>query len=278
MTILQNCLRNLCNKGEISKSEVDQMRPKNEIPARAHGLLEIHKTFINIPKFRTIIDTTGSNHDLVGQYVAQLLYPMKNNEFTLKDSFEVVNHIQDIPSSLFLNGYKYVPFDVESLFTKVPIKETINAIPSQIYNDHIISTNLKKHSLKKLILDTCTKIAFSFSNIIYVQKDGVSMGSSLGPVRVNIITTESENKVIKPLMKDGTIKFYCQYVDDTLLVMKPKDVSRIHKLLNSFDKIDLFENGSSLFSGLGNVTGWKDTSTGLYVNYTSFVTWTNCTT
>ena len=48
MTILQNCLRNLCNKGEISKSEVDQMRPKNEIPARAHGLLEIHKTFINI--------------------------------------------------------------------------------------------------------------------------------------------------------------------------------------------------------------------------------------
>ena len=109
MTILQNCLQNVCNKGEISKSEVDQMRPKNEIPTRAHGLLEIHKTFINIPKLRTIIDTTGSNHDLVEQYIAQLFYPMKNNEFTLKDSFEVVNHIQDIPSSLFLNGYKYVP-------------------------------------------------------------------------------------------------------------------------------------------------------------------------
>ena len=70
------------------------MRPKNEIPARAHGLLEIHKTFINIPKFRTIVDTTGSNHDFVGQYLAQLLYPMKNNEFTLKDSFEVVNRIK----------------------------------------------------------------------------------------------------------------------------------------------------------------------------------------
>ena len=109
MTILQNCLQNVCNKGEISKSEVDQMRPKNEIPTRVHGLLEIHKTFINIPKLRTIIDTTGSNHDLVEQYIAQLFYPMKNNEFTLKDSFEVVNHIQDIPSSLFLNGYKYVP-------------------------------------------------------------------------------------------------------------------------------------------------------------------------
>ena len=39
-------------------------------PARAHGLPKIHKTFTNIPKFRPIIDTTGSSHDLVGKYLA----------------------------------------------------------------------------------------------------------------------------------------------------------------------------------------------------------------
>ena len=63
----------------------------------------------------------------------------------------------------------------------------------------------------------------------------------------SVIMTELEGKVIKPLIKDGAIKFYCCYVDDTLLVVKPQDVSRIHKLLNSFDKnlkfaVDLFEN------------------------------------
>ena len=48
----------------------------------------------------------------------------------------------------------------------------------------ILSVQISKgvHS-KKLILDTCTKTAFSFNNnIICKQKDGVSMGSSLGPI------------------------------------------------------------------------------------------------
>ena len=175
------------------------MRPKNAKPARAHGLPKMHQTFTSIPKFRPIIDTTGSSHYLVGKYLAQLLYPLTNNEFTLKDSFEDVNRIHDIPSSLLMNGYKYVSFDVESLFTNVPIKKTIDVILTRIYNDHTIITNLKNHSLKKLILDTCTKTVFSFNNIIYEQKDSLSMGSSFGPVMANIIMTELENKVIKPL-------------------------------------------------------------------------------
>ena len=44
--------------------------------------------------------------------------------------------------------------------------------------------------------------------------------------------TELENKVIN----DGTVKFYCRYVDDTLFVVKSQHVSCIHKLLKSFDE------------------------------------------
>ena len=90
MTTLQNYLRNLCNKGEI-KVEFDQMRPTNVKPARVHGLPRIYKNVINIPKFRPIIDTTGSIHYLVGKCLAQLLYLLTNKEFTLKDSFESFN-------------------------------------------------------------------------------------------------------------------------------------------------------------------------------------------
>ena len=70
MTTLQNYLRNLCIRGEISKAEFDQMTPKNGKKVEACGLLKIHKTFTNIPKFRTIIDTTESSHYLVGKYLA----------------------------------------------------------------------------------------------------------------------------------------------------------------------------------------------------------------
>ena len=97
--------------------------------------------------------------------------------------------------------------------------------------------------------------------------------------------TELENKVIKPLMDDGSIKLYCRYVDDTLLVVKLQDVSRVHKLLNGFDKnlkftVDLFENEVLHFLDLemspdGIWIYGKGTNTGLYVNYTSFVFWTH---
>ena len=110
------------------------------------------------------------------------------------------------------------------------------------------------------------------------------MRSSLGPVMANIIMTKLENKVIKPLMGDGTIKFYCRPVN-TLLVVKPHNVSRIHKLLNGFDKnlkltVDLFQNKVSHFLDLemspdGISIYQKVTNTRLYVNYTSFVPWTH---
>ena len=54
--------------------------------------------------------------------------------------------------------------------------------------------------------------------------------------------TELEEKVIRKFVDDatikffgvddGTIKFYGRYVDDTLLVMKPNDIERLHQALN----------------------------------------------
>ena len=58
-------LQNLCNRGEISKTDFDQIRSKNAKPAKAHGHPKIHKTFANITKFRTIIDTTVSGLNFV---------------------------------------------------------------------------------------------------------------------------------------------------------------------------------------------------------------------
>ena len=113
--------------------------------------------------------------------------------------------------------------------------------------DKLVSTNLKKRTLKKLILDTCTKTVFSFNNKLYQQKDGVSMGSSLGPVLANIIMTEIEDVVIKSLIINSTIKLYTRFVDDTSLLIKPDNVKEVHNSLKKFDKIlcftvDMFQN------------------------------------
>ena len=60
------------------------------------------------------------------------------------------------------------------------------------------------------------------------------MGSSLGPVLSNIVMTELKIKIIKPLIDKGIIKFYCRYVDDTLVLLEPNDVDYVHKLLKLF--------------------------------------------
>ena len=71
------------------------------------------------------------------------------------------------------------------------------------------------------------------------------MGSSLGPVLANIIMTELEDVVIKPLIANGTIKFYTRFVDDTLLVIKPDNIKEVYRFLNKFDNnlrftVDMF--------------------------------------
>ena len=52
------------------------------------------------------------------------------------------------------------------------------------------------------------KTAFTFNNIIFEQKDGESMGASLGPALENIIMTECEKVIVDNLVKERTIKFY----------------------------------------------------------------------
>ena len=81
-----------------------------------------------------------------------------------------------------------------SLFTNVPLRKTVNIILKRVYQDRLMKTNVKKRSLKKLLIDACTKTSFIFNNTIYEQKDGVSIGSPLGPVLANIIMTDLEKK------------------------------------------------------------------------------------
>ena len=45
-------------------------------------------------------------------------------EFSIKDSFDATSGIKDISQDLLHNGYQFISFDEESLFTNVPIKRT----------------------------------------------------------------------------------------------------------------------------------------------------------
>ena len=181
-----------------------------------------------------------------------MLQPLTHNNFNLKDSFDAVNRIILIPPELLDEDYQLVSFNVQSLFTNMPVKKTINIILDRVYDKKIINTKLKKRTMKKLLLDSCTKTAFSFDNLLYEQCDGVSMGSSLGPVLTNVILTEFENVIVKPLIETSVLKFYCRYLDDTLIMIKKAKIQHVLNPFISFKKnlkftADTFDNGNILF-------------------------------
>ena len=122
-------------------------------------------------------------------------------------------------------------YDVKALFTNVPLDYTINVILRKIYNNHEIDTNISKKEVKDLLI-LCTKnVHFSFNGDIYIQCNGVAMGSPLGPVLTGIFMVELERSLVPKLSEHMPWK---RFVDDTITCIKPTSIPHVIKLLNSF--------------------------------------------
>ena len=123
---------------------------------------------------------------------------------------------------------------------------------NRVYSENKISTTLSKRSLKKLLLNACTKTAFSFSKKLYEQINRVSMGSPLCPLMANVMMTELERRVVKDLFNKGYLKLYIRYMDDRLVLMKKSDVTIVLQALIGFHKnltftVDTFDDKKVLF-------------------------------
>ena len=295
LSTLQSNLWKLHNRNKISEEVYQEIRPKNAKIAGADGLSKVHKSFERVPSFWPIIDTIGSTHYNDGKYITKLLNPLTQNEYWLKDTFDAAERTKKIPKELIRNEeYTLISLDAVSLFTNVPLLKNVNIILDRVYIQKLIKTTLSKNVLKKLILDTCQKTAFTFNNIKYEQKDSVSMVASLGAVLANIIMTECEKVIVDNLAKEGTIKFYIGYADDTLLLLERQDICKsiwdkrqkqkiLLKAFNGFDKnlkfnIDRLENETPHFLDLeicpnGLIIFPKNTHTWQYINKNSFTLW-----
>ena len=88
----------------------------------------------NLP-VRPIISNIGTYTYKTADYLNGLLSErIKNDKYVLKDSFVFINRLSKI--KLKENEY-LISFDVESLFTNVPIKETLCIIKERFFkNDY----------------------------------------------------------------------------------------------------------------------------------------------
>ena len=125
---LQQYVRKLKTRNEISEEVRKRICPKNARLASAHGAPKIHKDFVHLPKFRPIIDIAGSTYYHVRQYLSEIFQPFTTNDYNIKDSFDAANRIKNIPKKLFDEGHRFVSL------CRVPIHK---CSPTEIYNCHI---------------------------------------------------------------------------------------------------------------------------------------------
>ena len=161
-------------------------------PGYAYGTVKTHK---NDNPLRPIISQVSTATYKLAKRLNQLLKPYIPGKYLINS----VDEFLDILRAKKPEGI-LASIDVESLFTNVPIKETIEIILAEVYEKK--SNGLPPLKLSKLILEkllsACTKDApfRGPDGKLYVQKEGVAMGSPLGPLFANFYMAHVENLVL----------------------------------------------------------------------------------
>ena len=113
-------------------------------------------------------------------FLVPILKPLTTNEFTVKDSFHFAEEIVDQQHNLFMGS-----LDVDSLFTSIPLEETIEICTSELFKEYETVEGFSKFECKELLSLATEGSHFIFDETLYKYIDGLVMGSPLGPTLAN---------------------------------------------------------------------------------------------
>ena len=210
---LRKFLVELEERKEITEAVKNLIRPVGSQRPRLYGLPKTHK--VGTP-LRPILSMIGSPQHNLAKYLNGLLQPVvtKYSRYTIRDSFEFAKVIREVScSNTFMAS-----FDVKSLFTNVPLMETINICADALFQDNNLT--LTRSSFIELMQLATSSTEFSIMDEMYRQVDGVAMGSPLGPTLANIFVGFLEAKYFQSRNKP---KIYYRYVDDCFIIFDSKD-------------------------------------------------------
>nr|VZI15882.1 unnamed protein product [Spirometra erinaceieuropaei] len=143
------------------------------------------------------------------KWLAEKLKPVQRQlaPRSYRDTFEFIDDIKD----LNVNGMVMFSLDVSSLFTNVPVTETVDYI-CDFLSASQQEIGLPTKALKELLLKCTLNVQFLFDNQLYRQVDGVAMGSPLGPLLADVFMGKLERFQLSDQI--DKLKHYGRYVDD----------------------------------------------------------------
>ena len=272
-------LRTIKCKGIISEEEFKVISSSGSKPGILYGLPKIHKQDCPI---RPIMSAISTHTYKMSKFIIPYISQWSKNEYTIYDSFSFTNEIINFKN----NNYIMASFDIKSLYTNVPLNETINIILDQAFHNNSEYCKFDKGQLKKYLELSLLDNYFLFDKQLYKQLDGLAMGQPIAPILANIFLCYNEKKWLDNCPVEFKPVLYRRYMDDTFLLFREnnhinqflnylnlqhksikftKEVERDNRL--SFLDVDIKKLEDHFTSSIYR----KPTFTGLTLNFSSFV-------
>ena len=178
---INEILKSLKSSDSLSDKQYKNFKAVGSRDGVIYGICKVHKAIVDVcPPFRPILPATGTPTFEIAKFLVPILSCLTINDFTVKDSFSFAKEIVEQDSNFYMGS-----LDVDSLFTNIPLEETINICTELICDQNDSIEGLNKSEFKELLSLATKESYFIFNEILYKQIDGVAMGSPLGPTLAN---------------------------------------------------------------------------------------------
>lgn len=209
---IQNFLRTKV-KPFIDSFVYKNLYPTGSQPGKVYGMVKVHK---NGNPVRPVISMINTAEYSLAKWLDKYIKPNIPCQHSVASTDEFLSNLKQ---SVFDSGDKIVSFDVVSLYTNIPLAETIELVVDRLYSVKSKMVPPVSRDVFKKLMQIATGGMFLYKDVLYKQVDGVAMGSPLGPSLANFFLGYlEENKIFE----DNEIcpVVYLRYVDDIFAVFK----------------------------------------------------------
>ena len=155
----------LVKSKNLSCDTYTRVRPTGSQRPRLYSLPKIHKTEVPL---RLILSMIGSVQYQLDKWLDILLKPVldRYSMYCVQDSFSFANYVRNLtninPSTCFLGS-----FDITSLFTNVPPRETIETCANFLFFYEHSSPSLTRVQFVEMMNLVTSSVEFSFNNVFF---------------------------------------------------------------------------------------------------------------
>ena len=234
---LLSLLRSLKKNGKITDRYYDQVQPSvgASKPELFYGRAKLHEPSTPL---RLVVATCGTSTYALAKSLAAVLKPLVGYSGRILRS---TSDLIDVVKTVTVNDDELlVSYDVKSLFTPTPVKESIEVCEERLRQDSTLAdrTSMDVETKISLLRLCLTSTSFHYGGKHFKQVDGVAMGSPVSSVIADILM---ENLEMKAFQGNGTVpRVWKRFVDDVLAVVRKANVERFLDHLNNIHPNILF--------------------------------------